>query len=248
MAKVRLQKFMAEAGVNSRRKCEKIIQGGAVKVNGETMRKLPVFVDPDNDTVTVHGKRIFKEPKVYYLLNKPRGVICTNKDPHGRRRAIDFVPSDKRVFCVGRLDADTTGLILLTNDNELANKLTHPRYGITKTYLVVVNGKMTGKAVEKLKKGIWLSDGKTGRSRIKVLNKGHNESAVEITIKQGLNRQIRRMFAKVGLKVKSLKRIKIAMINDKGIGIGKYRPLTGKEVQLLKKAAEKGRNNKKKSR
>lgn len=246
MAEVRLQKYLAEAGVDSRRKCEQLIEEGVVRVNGKIVDTLPAFVDPDKDDVKVNNKRVHRSPKVYYLLNKPKGVLCTNKDPHGRPIAIQYVPPEERVFCVGRLDADTTGLVILTNDNELANKLTHPRYGVPKTYIAQVKGTIDGKTIEKIKKGVWLSEGKTNKSAVKVLHKGHDNSAIEITIKQGLNRQIRRMLAKEDFKVKSLKRIKIGPINDKGIGIGKFRNLNKKEVSMLRKIAEsdnkKGRN------
>jgi 23S rRNA pseudouridine2605 synthase len=164
-------------------------------------------------------------------------VICTNSDPQGRKKAIDIVRSPERIFCVGRLDADTTGVIILTNDSELANKLTHPRYGLAKTYVVGVKGMITGKQIEKLKKGIWLAEGKTGRASAKILKRGHKESLIEVTIRQGLNRQVRRMLAKVGLPVKSLKRTRVGKLTSRGLGVGKYRKLTSNEVAHLKKIA-----------
>jgi len=176
-------------------------------------------------------------PKVYFLLNKPKGVICTNSDPQGRKRAIDMVRTPQRVFCVGRLDADTTGLIIITNDSELTNKLTHPRFGISKTYVVRIKGLIDGKAVEKLKKGIWLAEGKTRRASVKVLKRNYKESLIEITLRQGLNRQIRRMLAKLGLQVKSLKRAQIGKITARGLGLGKSRKLNAAEVRHLEKAA-----------
>src|SRR4030043_344961 len=154
--------------------------------------------------ITVNGKRIWPEKKVYFLLNKPKGIICTSSDPFGRKKAIDLISSRERIFCVGRLDADTTGIIILTNDSELANKLTHPRYEVPKTYVVKVKGQVNNQTVEKLNKGIWLAEGKTSSCAVKILKYGHEESLVEITIKQGLNRQIRRMLAKGGLRVKSI--------------------------------------------
>ena len=233
----RLQKVLAAAGIDSRRKCEELILSGEVRVNRKVIDELPAFVDPEKDVITVSGKKIRAAQKVYYLLNKPKGVICTNSDPRGRKKAIDLVRSRERIFCAGRLDADTTGLIILTNDNELTNRLTHPRYGIPKTYVVRIRGEISGEQVEKLKKGVWLAEGKTGRASVKILKRRRNESLIEITIRQGLNRQVRRMLAKVGLPVKSLTRTSIGKLTIRGLGVGKFRTLTISEVAYLKKAA-----------
>ncbi len=230
----RLQKFLSAAGVDSRRNCEQLILDGAVSVNGKLVDSLPAFINPESDTVKVHGKIIRHTAKVYYLLNKPKGVLCTNKDQFGRKTAIELIPTKQRLFCVGRLDADTTGAIIITNDTELANRLTHPKFGLQKTYLVAVKGKITAEAVEKIKKGVWLAEKKTSRAQLKVIKTGSAESLLEITIKEGLNRQIRRMFAKVGFKVKSLKRTAIGNINIKGIGVGKYKALTAGQIKYLK--------------
>ncbi|MHC4702919.1 MAG: pseudouridine synthase, partial [Planctomycetota bacterium] len=230
MAEQRLQKVLAAAGVDSRRNCEELILSGVVRINRKVVDELPAFVDPDTDIITVHGKRIHAARKVYYLLNKPKGVICTNSDPQGRKKAIDIIHSPERIFCVGRLDIDTTGIIILSNDSELANKLTHPKYGLAKTYVVGVKGLITGEQIEKLKKGIWLAEGKTGRASAKILKRGHKESLIEVSIRQGLNRQVRRMLAKVGLPVKSLKRTRIGKLTSRGLGVGKYRRLTRGEV------------------
>ena len=236
MSKQRLQKVLAAAGVDSRRNCEQIILEGSVRVNRKVVDILPAFVDPDEDVITVNGRRIKAAEKLYFLLNKPKGVICSNRDPQGRRKAIDLIPTDARIFCVGRLDIDTTGLIILTNDSELANKLTHPRYELPKTYTVCVKGRIEPEAVEKLKKGIWLSEGKTSRAGVKIAKRNFRESLVEITIEQGLNRQIRRMFAKVGFPVKSLKRTRIGKLNCRGLGVGRYRRLSQAEIAHLAKA------------
>ncbi|HEW79355.1 MAG TPA: rRNA pseudouridine synthase [Phycisphaerales bacterium] len=231
----RLQKVLAAAGVDSRRKCEELILDGIVRVNRKVVDELPAFVDPEKDVITVNGKRIHAAGKVYFLLNKPKGVICTNSDPQGRKKAIDIISARERIFCVGRLDIDTTGLIVLTNDSEMANRLTHPRYGLAKTYVARVKGQVSGEQVEKLKKGIWLAEGKTGRASVKILKRSYKESLLEITIQQGLNRQIRRMLAKVELSVKSLKRTKIGKLNARGLGVGKFRELTKAEIAYLKK-------------
>lgn len=232
----RLQKVLAAAGVDSRRKCEELILSGEVRVNRRVVDTLPAFVDPEKDVITVNGRKIRTAQKVYFLLNKPKGVICTNIDPAGRKKAIDLVRSRERIFCVGRLDADTTGLIILTNDNELTNRLTHPRYEIAKTYVVRIKGQITAEQVEKLKKGVWLAEGKTGRASVKILKHRHDESSIEITIRQGLNRQVRRMLAKVGLPVKSLTRTQVGKLTIRGLGVGKFRTLTRSEIAYLKNA------------
>lgn len=237
MAKQRLQKILASAGVDSRRKCEDLILEGVVRVNRRVVDQLPAFADPDQDTITVNSKRIRSAAKVYYLLNKPKGVICTNSDPQGRRKAIDYVPNSERVFCAGRLDADTTGLIIVTNDSVLANRLTHPRYGLAKRYVATVKGSIEKSQIEKLRKGIWLAEGKTsGASSLKVLKRGPRQSSLEIVLKQGLNRQVRRMLAAVGLDVTALKRVRIGRITDRGVGAGRYRALGAAEVAYLHKA------------
>jgi 23S rRNA pseudouridine2605 synthase len=241
MAEQRLQKILAAAGIDSRRNCEELILEGNVRVNREVVDTLPAFADPDKDVITVGGKRVVSERKVYYLLNKPKGVICTNSDPQGRRKAIDIVVSKERIFCVGRLDADTTGLIILTNDSDLTNKLTHPSYGIAKTYVARVKGRIEPEAVAKLKKGIWLAERKTSSARktasasVKILKNGHTESLLEIMLRQGLNRQVRRMLLNVGLPVRALKRTNIGKLNIRGLGAGRFRPLKTVEVNYLKK-------------
>jgi pseudouridine synthase len=236
MAKQRLQKVMASAGVASRRHCEELILSGAVRVNGRVVDELPVFVDPEVEVITVRGKRLREPRRVYFLLNKPQGVICTSDDPFGRPTAVDLVPAKERIYCVGRLDADTTGLIILTNDAELTNRLTHPRYEVPKTYVATVSGTVDAKAVEKLKTGIWLAEGKTSRAAVKVIRSGHSTSLVELTIQQGLNRQVRRMLAKVGLPVKSLKRTRIGPLRLEGLGTGRHRVLSRAEVASLRRA------------
>ncbi len=233
LATERLQKILSAAGVASRRKCEELILEGLVSVNGKVVEKLPAFADADKDLITVAGRRIRREPAVYLLLNKPKGVICTNFDPQHRTRAVDLVPARQRIFCVGRLDINTTGLIILTNDTALANRLTHPKYGLSKTYIAEVKGRIEADQVEDLKKGIWLAEGKTSRASVKILKRGPKRSLIQITITEGLNRQVRRMLARVGLPVKSLKRTQIGRISCRGIGIGKFRPLTHIEISYL---------------
>jgi pseudouridine synthase len=237
MAEQRLQKVLAAAGVDSRRKCEELILEGAVRVNRKVVDRLPAFVDAEKDVITVDGRRIAAVRKVYFLLNKPKRVICTNTDPQGRKKAIDLVPAAERIFCIGRLDVDTSGLIILTNDSELANRLTHPRYGLPKTYVVRVKGQIGGDTAEKLKAGVWLAEGRTGRASVKILKRGHEESLMEITVRQGLSQDIRRTLARVGLRVKSLKRTQIGKLTALGLGVGQFRRLSEAEVRHLKKTA-----------
>lgn len=234
--KQRLQKVLAAAGVASRRNCEELILEGVVRVNRKVVDELPAFVDPEKDIITVDGKRIHAAEKVYYLLNKPKGVICTSSDPYGRNTAVDLIDCPERIFCVGRLDADTIGAIILTNDSELANRLTHPRYELPKTYEVRIKGQLDGAAIEKLKKGTWLAEGKTGRAAVKVLKRSRDETLIQIVIRQGLNRQIRRSIARVGFRVRGLKRTKIGNITTKGIPLKGYKKLTKAQVEYLKKA------------
>jgi pseudouridine synthase len=238
LAQERLQKILASAGVASRRKSEGLILEGLVEVNGEVVTELPVFADREKDTIKVRGKKIKFPQRQYWLLNKPKNVICTNRDPRGRTKAVDLIPSDEKLVCVGRLDTDTTGLIILTNDNELANKLTHPRYEVPKTYAATVKGRPSNEQIEKVKKGVRLSEGHTGPAVVKVLKRGRGESLIELTIRKGLKRQIRRTLGRVGLPVKSLKRTRIGPVTDKGIGVGKCRELAKKEVDMLRKTAE----------
>lgn len=236
--KQRLQKILATAGIDSRRKCEELILDHAVTVNGEIIDELPAFADPDHDDIRVNGRRIKHPEKVYFLLNKPKGVICTNSDPQQRPKAIDLIDCTERLVCVGRLDSDTTGAIILTNDSELVNRMTHPKYELPKIYQVVLRGRMEGEDVEKLKKGVWLAEGKTGAAAVKILHRSHSETTLEISIRQGLNRQIRRTFAALGYKVKSLKRTQIGDIVLKGIAVGNYKPLTKPQITHLKRATK----------
>jgi len=238
MGEQRLQKILASAGVASRRKCEELILSGVVRVNGQVADKLPAFADVEQDRITVSGRRIRPGRKVYYLLNKPKGVICTSSDPRGRKKAIDLIPGRERLITVGRLDVDSTGLLILTNDTELANRLTHPRYQVPKTYIAKVKGRIEADAVEKLRKGVRLAEGGTGRAAVRVLKRGSRESVIEMTIRRGLNRQVRRMLAKVGFPVKSLKRTRIGRLGVRGLGAGRFRLLTSAELAYLKRLVQ----------
>jgi len=237
----RLQKVMAAAGIASRRGCEEMIRLGLVEVNGTVVDKLPFLVDPDHDKIMVEGKKIRTEYKAYYLLNKPKRVLCTNYDPSDRMKAIDLmkgVNAKVRLFPIGRLDADSQGLLIMTNDGELTNRLTHPRYGISKTYVADISGSLTGEEVEKLKKGIWLSEGKAHAERVKVLQRNAKHTLLEIDLREGRNRQIRRMLAQLGHPVRQLTRVRIGNLTMRGLGPGKFRPLTSEEIKSLRRLVE----------
>ena len=205
-------------------------------VNGQRVCELPVLVDPEHDVIRVDRRRIEASRKIYYLLHKPTGVLCTASDPAGRKRAIDLLRGVReRVYPVGRLDADSDGLLLMTNDGELANQLTHPRYGTPKTYRVEIEGTISATGVDKLRNGIWLDDGRTQPARIKIVHRGRVRSVIEITLREGRNRQVRRMLARLGHRVRKLTRVKIGRITLHGLGVGRFRPLTTAELDHLKR-------------
>ncbi len=238
----RLQKVLATAGLGSRRACEEIILDGRVRLNGRRVTDLPVLVDPKTDKITVDGQRIAAEPKVTYLLNKPKGVLATQKDPRGRKRAVDLMQGvDERVYPVGRLDADSQGLLLMTNDGDLAAKLTHPRYGVPKTYRARVRGRVGDGVLAKLRQGIWLSEGRTQPARVTLIYKGKEYSILEITLREGRNRQVRRMLAQLGHPVRELTRIRIGKLSVRGLGVGKHRKLTKQQINELYKLIEQSR-------
>jgi len=210
-----------------------------VSVNGRRVRALPVMVDPKEDRILVDRKPIRPERLVYYILNKPPGYYCTNNDPAGRKRAIDLMKGVReRVFPVGRLDASSLGLLLMTNDGELAARLTHPRYGVPKTYRAEVIGRPTQGDLERLRKGVWLSEGKTGPAEVSIIHKGRDKTILEITLREGRNREVRRMLAKLGHKVRRLSRIRVGRLSTRKLGLGEYRPLTKTEVAYLLRLSE----------
>ncbi len=235
MPRERLQKVLAAAGIASRRECEQIILDGRVRVNGETVLSLPALVDPARDTILVDGRPLKREEKVYFLLHKPKGVHCTNFDPAGRPRAVDLLAGVRhRVFPVGRLDADSTGLLLMTNDGELAERLAHPRYGVPKTYRAHVNGAVTADDLARLRKGVWLAEGKTRVSDAKIIHRGRERSVIEITLQEGRNREVRRVLARLGHNVRKLMRIRIGPLSLRGLPPGGFRPLTRQELKELR--------------
>ncbi len=232
----RLQKFLAHAGVASRRSCEKLIAEGQVKVNGTVVREMGIKVDPENDVVEVAGKVIQeKEEKVYILLNKPRGYVTTLRDPQGRPKVTDLLKGLKtRVYPVGRLDFDTEGLLLLTNDGALTYALTHPRHQIGKTYTALVQGVPDQDKLKRFRKGLRLADGPTAPAKVKLLKKRGNNALLEITIYEGRNRQIRRMCETIGHPVLELKRVSLDFLKLGELAPGEFRRLTKGEIKRLK--------------
>lgn len=232
----RLQKVLARRGFGSRRACEELISSGRVRVNGDRA-VLGRRVDVEHDTVEVDGVRVgVRAGLVYYLLNKPRGVVTTASDPEGRPTVVELVPLEPRVFPVGRLDADTEGLLLLTNDGELAHRLTHPSFGVDKEYLAEVEARPTLAALQRLRKGVALDDGRTEPARVVLVA----PNAVRITIHEGRNRQVRRMCAAVGYPVIRLVRTRIGPLAERGLRPGKWRPLTLAERRALEAATQHG--------
>ncbi|MFP5257353.1 MAG: pseudouridine synthase [Acidimicrobiia bacterium] len=230
---VRLQKVLAQAGLGSRRVCEDLIDRGRVKVNGERA-VLGRRVDPEHDVVEVDGAQIgVRRGLVHYLLNKPVGVITTASDTHGRPTVTELVPAEPRVFPVGRLDADTEGLLVLTNDGDLAHRLTHPSFGVDKEYLVEVEGTPSRGALRQLREGVELEDGVTAPAKVSVLEPG----LLRVTIHEGRNRQVRRMCEAVGHPVRRLVRTRIGPLADHALAPGAWRPLTQDEVRALERAA-----------
>ncbi|MFQ3542931.1 pseudouridine synthase [Halobacillus rhizosphaerae] len=237
----RLQKVIAHAGVASRRKAEKLIVDGKVKVNGEVVKELGTKVS-SNDDVEVEGVPLVKEAPVYYLLYKPRGVISSVKDEKNRKVVTDYLPEVKeRIFPIGRLDYDTSGILLMTNDGEFANLLMHPKHEVDKLYVVKTKGIPTKEQIQQLKQGVKV-DGeslKAVHAKIMSTDGKKNTAIVQITLHEGKNRQIRRMFDSLGIPVDKLKREKYGSLDLKGMNAGDSRPLKPHEVKLLREQAEK---------
>lgn len=239
----RLQKVIAHAGIASRRKAEELIKEGKVTVNGKTVRELGVKVS-SSDRIEVNGVQLESEEPVYFLLYKPRGVISAVKDDKGRKVVTDFFTGvEERIYPIGRLDYDTSGLLLLTNDGDFANKLMHPKYEINKTYVAKLKGIPLKENLKKLERGVRLEEGKTAPAKVKLLSldKKKQTSIVQITIHEGRNRQVRRMFEAIGHEVLKLKREEYAFLNLAGLKTGEKRELTPHEVKRLRALAEHGK-------
>jgi 23S rRNA pseudouridine2605 synthase len=231
---MRLGKFLAHAGVASRRAAEDIVRDGRVTVDGEVVTDPARDVGEPND-VAFDGRRVEAEPHEVHALNKPVGVVSTARDTHGRPTVVELVRSRRRLYPVGRLDADTTGLILLTNDGELAERLTHPRYGVKKVYRARVDPpRLSPRALEALKNGVELEEGRTAPAQARQPGRG----VVEITIREGRKRQVRRMLEAVGHRVVELERVAFGPLGLRGLELGKSRRLSDREVDRLRRAAE----------
>jgi pseudouridine synthase len=235
----RLHKFLASTGAGSRRECETFVEQGRVSVNGKIVTKLGTKVDPEKDVVKLDGEVVKPEDKVYYLLHKPTGVVSTSRDERGRARVIDLVRDEKhRIYTVGRLDVESTGLILLTNDGAIANVVCHPRYRIEKTYQVVVRGEVSRDQLTKIEAGVWLSEGKASPARVRAVarNPKRDETMLEITLFEGRNREVRRVFARVGLPVRRLVRSRIGPLQLGDLPIGQFKKLGPKDLRFVHEA------------
>ena len=240
----RLQKVIANAGITSRRKAEELILKGKVMVNGEVVKKLGTKVLP-TDEIVVDGVMIEAESKEYYLFNKPRGVITSTKDDKNRKTVMDFFDNDKRLYPVGRLDYDTTGALIITNDGDFANRMMHPSYKIDRSYIAKVEGLIDGKSINKIKSGVKIDNTIIYPSRVKLKKKdlAKKTSVVEITVHEGKNHEIKKIFEAVGFPVIKLKRESFGNLNVKNLKSGEYRKITSKELKQLYKLTKKRLTN-----
>ncbi|MBC7104760.1 MAG: rRNA pseudouridine synthase [Firmicutes bacterium] len=236
----RLARYLARSGVASRRRAEAVIAAGRVAVNGTVVTTPAFTVDPERDRVTVDGRPVHPEPRVYLMLNKPPGYVSTVSDPRGRPTVLDLVPRVGRLYPVGRLDADSEGLLLLTNDGELSLLLTHPRYGVPKTYRVWVAGVPDRGTLTRLARGVELEDGPTAPARVRLVRAGRAGSVLEVTLREGRKRQIRRMCAAVGHPVLRLVRVGLGPVNLGALPPGRWRELRPEEVAALRRAGRRG--------
>ena len=242
---VRLQRVMADAGVAARRECEELVLAGAVTVNGKVVDRLPAWVDPAVDKIEVYGRPLRKAEKhIYIMLFKPRGTVCTNSDPEGRPRAIDLVshPSKPRLYCVGRLDLDSSGLLILTNDGDFANRVSHPRYLVEKGYDLTVDGRLDERAIADLERKIFAAErgsrpGET-RSSLRLVSRDRDKTVLHLTLCEHRNLQIRPLMLELGHPVNKLRRTSFGPLRLKGLAVGEWRELTPREVEQLMRASK----------
>ena len=237
MQSVRLNKYLANLGVCARREVKQLLKSQIVTVNGERAKEPGLRIDPVKDAILLNGKKLKAPQFVYYLLNKPKGVVSTTADEYGRKNVISLIPTKERIYPVGRLDKDTTGLLLLTNDGELTNLLIHPRYHVDKTYRLTISGKVNDAQLRALRHGVLLDDGITAPAKVLVSKILPAMTFLEMTIHEGRNRQIRRMCETVGISLLELQRVKFGPLEIGNLREGKFRELSRSEIQELKKAA-----------
>ncbi len=233
---IRIDKFLANSGVTSRRNVKTLLKKSDVLLNGERVTEVGTRINPDKDRIIINGKNITGEPLVYFIINKPKGIISTVSDQLSRKTVISLVPTTRRIYPVGRLDKDTHGLLLLTNDGELTHKLTHPRYHVKKVYQLRIMGIPTPSQLKALRSGVLLNDGITKPAEAVIIQQTKKDSLIRLVIHEGRNRQIRRMCDTVGLKLIDLERIAFGPLTTGNCRLGEYRRLTEKEVCLLKES------------
>ena len=231
---MRLQKYLAEAGVASRRAGERIIVEGRVAVNGKVVRELGTKVDPANDRVSVDGQPVKAKRKIYVALNKPRGVVCSRNDPSGRQKIGELLPAEwQHLYSVGRLDRDSEGLLFLTNDGEFSLRLTHPRYGVAKKYVVTIEGRIEANVLDKMREGVFDQGERLKAQKGRIVSASNKQSVLELELLEGKYREIRRMCDLLGLKVLRLQRVQIGKIKLGELKVGRWRTLTDGEIISL---------------
>ncbi len=231
----RLQKIISQAGIASRRNAETMILDGKVSVNNSVVKELGFKADPETDKIKVNGRAInVNQKKIYIALNKPFGIISSRSDEKGRETVIDLIKSNEYMYPVGRLDYDSSGLLIITNDGDIANSLIHPKYEVEKVYIAYIDGNITNRDIDTFEKGIKLEDGYTAPAKVTILSEDRNLTVLEVIIHEGKNRQIRRMFDALGYGVSKLKRIRIGNIKLEDLKPGEYRNLTKFEIDWIK--------------
>ena len=234
---MRLNKFLSSCGIASRRKCDEIILSGAVTVNGKVAKELGITVNEKKDKVFYEGKQLFLPSSfVYIKLNKPKGYTCSAKDEKGRKTIYDLVKTEERLFSIGRLDYETEGLIILTNDGDFANKVAHPKYSIEKEYYVTIEGQIKESELAVLRKGVVVDGQRMPSARVEFLSSDEKYTKLSVVIDEGMNRQVRRMFEAIGKSIRLLKRVRIGKVKLGGVKRGDFRDLTDEELNSLVRA------------
>lgn len=234
---IRLDKYLANVGICSRRNIKTLLKEHVLTVNGQRIRESGFRLDPQKDEILLDGKHLSKPQLVYFLLNKPKGIVSTTSDEFGRKDVTSLVRTNERIYPVGRLDKETTGLIILTNDGELTNLLTHPRFHVPKVYRLTIKGQPTREQLQAFHKGVLLTDGITSPAKVAIVKQTDKQSILDVTLHEGWNRQVRRMCEAVGIELLELERIQFGPLKREQLPRGSYRQLTKHEVEALKQAA-----------